>query len=135
MFKIFRKSLFLKVFSLSGLVSIALIYFLGSNLYSRISDGIIDEKIAASISEGESAIQYAEYRFIVSGISTKTDYKELVGEVVNSGNLSARDSGREVVLMQVADRELKGIPAVTASNFLLPESIPSSLRKELQGNE
>jgi len=134
-FRIFRKSLFLKVFSLSGLVSIVLIYFLGSNLYSRISDGIIDEKIAASISEGESAIQYAEYRFIVSGISAKTDYKELVGEVVNSGNLSARDSGREVVLMQVADKELKGIPAVTASNFLLPESIPSSLRRELQGNE
>jgi hypothetical protein len=102
-FRIFRKSLFLKVFSLSGLVSIVLIYFLGSNLYSRISDGIIDEKIAASISEGESAIQYAEYRFIVSGISAKTDYKELVGEVVNSGNLSARDSGRVGVLMQVAD--------------------------------
>lgn len=135
MFKLFRRSLFLKVFTLSGLVSIALIYVLGSNLYSRISDGIFNEKIAASISEGEAAIQYADYRFIVSSTSSSTDFKALIAEVVNSGNLSARDSGREVVLFQTADRELKGIPAVTASNFLLPESIPNSLREKLKSDD
>ncbi|MEY3696774.1 MAG: hypothetical protein RJA41_424, partial [Actinomycetota bacterium] len=131
----FRNSLFLKVFTLSGLVSIALIYFLGSNLYDRISAGIIEEKISASISEGESAIQYAEYRFLVSGVSSSVNYKELVAEIVNSKNISARDSGREVVLLQSADREIKGVPAVTTSNFLRPESIPSELRKTVSGDE
>ncbi len=131
----FRNSLLLKVFTLSGLVSIALIYFLGSNLYDRISAGIIEEKISASISEGESAIQYAEYRFLVSGVSSSVNYKELVAEIVNSKNISARDSGREVVLLQSADREIKGVPAVTTSNFLRPESIPSELRKTVSGDE
>lgn len=135
MINYFRRSLFLKVFTVSGLVSIALIYFLGSNLYNRISNGIIEEKISASISEGESAIQYADYRFIVSGISSTTNYKELVTEIVNANNLSARDSGREVVLMQSANRELNGIPATISSNFLLPESVPLSLREKVATNE
>jgi len=46
---IFRRSLFLKVFTISSSISIALIYFLGSNLYNRIADGIFEEKITASI--------------------------------------------------------------------------------------
>ena len=63
LFNIFRRSLFLKVFTLSSIISIALIYFLGSNPYVRISNGILDEKIAASLSEAESAIQYADFTF------------------------------------------------------------------------
>lgn len=135
MINFFRRSLFLKVFTASGIVSIALIYALGSNLYSRISDGIVKEKITASISEAESAIQYAEYRFIVSRINTSSNYRELVTEIVNSSNLSARDSGREVVLIQNADREIKGIPAVTVSNFLLPNSVPTDLRKQVSADD
>jgi len=50
---IFRRSLFVKVFTLSSVISIALIYFLGSNLYTRIAGVIFEEKIAASISEGD----------------------------------------------------------------------------------
>ena len=119
----FRRSLFRKVFAVSGLISISLIYFLGSNRYNRIANGIIEEKIAASISEGESAIQYADYRFIISGLNSATDYDELVTEVINSTNLSAKDSGREVVLIQIQNREIKGIPAVSTSNFLKPSSI------------
>lgn len=123
--------MFLKVFTASGIVSIALIYALGSNLYNRISDGIVNEKINASVSEAESAIQYAEYRFIVSSINASNNYRNLVAEIVNSSNLSARDSGREVVLIQAANRELKGIPPVTVSNFLLPTSVPDYLRKQV----
>lgn len=132
--KLFRRSLFWKVFTVSGLVSITLIYSLGSTLYNRISNGIIEEKITASISEAESAIQYADYRFVVSGITQSVDYKALISEVVNSTNISARDSGREVVLLQSSDRELKGIPAVNTSNFLQAESIPESLREKIKSD-
>lgn len=128
----FRRSLFRKVFAVSGLISVSLIYFLGSNLYNRIANGIIEEKIAASISEGESAIQYADYRFIISGLNSATDYDELVTEVINSTNLSAKDSGREVVLIQIQNREIKGIPAVSTSNFLKPSSISKSFRNEVR---
>ncbi len=73
----FRTSLFRKVFSVSSIISIALIYFLGSNLYNRISDGIIDEKISAAISEGEAAIQYADYRFLIGSLNKNPITKQL----------------------------------------------------------
>ncbi len=131
----FRRSLFRRVFTISGLISIAIIYFLGSNLYGRISDGIIDEKVTASISEAQSAIQYADYRFIVSGVSSANDYKLLISEIVNSSNLSAKESGREVALLQSTDREIRGIPAISTSNFLEPSSIPPSFREKVRGSD
>ncbi len=131
----FRKSLFRRVFAVSGLISIAIIYLLGSNLYGRISDGIFDEKISASISEAQSAIQYADYRFIVSGVSTTTDYKSLISEIVNSSNLSAKESGREVALLQSSDREIRGIPAVSTSNFLEPSSISPQFRERVRSSD
>jgi hypothetical protein len=133
--RFFRKSLFRKVFTLSGIISITLIYFLGSNLFNRISSGIIDEKITASISEGESAIQYADYRFIIGSLGRSTDFKELVSEIVSSTNVSAKDSGREIALFNSNDRRAQGIPAVSTSNFLEPTSVPDGLRKKVQSDD
>ena len=93
---IFRRSLFLKVFTISSSISIALIYFLGSNLYNRIADGIFEEKITASIAEGDAAIQNADYRFIIASLNRSTDIASLVAELVNSSEVSAKDSGREI---------------------------------------
>ncbi|NCX51391.1 MAG: hypothetical protein EBW80_07005, partial [Burkholderiaceae bacterium] len=132
LFNIFRRSLFLKVFTLSSIISIALIYFLGSNLFVRISNGIIDEKISASLSEAESAIQYADYRFIIANLNPSTDMGALVEEVVRSTNLSAKDSGREIAFINSNGKEIRNIPPITTSNFLQPESIPSTFRAQVQ---
>lgn len=131
----FRRSLFRKVFTIAGIISITLIYFLGSNLYNRISSGIINEKITAAISEGESAIQYADYRFIISSLDRSTDFKELVSEIVSSTNVSAKDSGREIALFNSNNRKAQGIPAVSTSNFLEPRSIPGELRNLVQSDD
>jgi len=125
----FRTSLFRKVFSVSSIISIALIYFLGSNLYNRISDGIIEEKISAAISEGEAAIQYADYRFLIGSLNKNTDYKTIVDEIVKSTNVSAKASGREIALLSSTGKRLAGIPSRSTSNFLEPSSIPSELRQ------
>jgi len=132
---IFRRSLFLKVFTLSSVISIALIYFLGSNLYTRIADGIFEEKIAASITEGDSAIQNANYRFIIASLNRSTDIASLVAELVNSSDVSAKDSGREIAFFNSKDKEIRNIPAVTTSNFLEPASISDQLRSKVQKDD
>lgn len=132
LFNIFRRSLFLKVFTLSSIISIALIYFLGSNLYVRISNGILDEKIAASLSEAESAIQYADYRFIIANLNPTTDIGTVVEEVVRSTNLSAKDSGREIALINSSGKVIRNVPVISTSNFLEPNSIPSTFRAQVQ---
>ena len=132
---IFRRSLFLKVFTLSSVISIALIYFLGSNLYTRIADGIFEEKIAASITAGDSAIQNANYRFIIASLNRSTDIASLVAELVNSSDVSAKDSGREIAFFNSKDKEIRNIPAVTTSNFLEPASISDKLRSKVQKDD
>lgn len=134
MLGIFRRSLFLKVFTLSSAISIALIYFLGSNLYVRISNGIIDEKVNASLSEGESAIQYAEYRFIIASPSRSTDFAALVDEIVSSTNVSAKDSGREIAFISSNGKVKRNIPAISTSNFLEPSSISAAFRAQVQNS-
>ena len=66
---------------------------------------------------------------IVTGVSSEKDYRSLISEIVKTSNLSARESGREVALLQSEDRELRGIPAVSTSNFLEPSSIPAGFRE------
>lgn len=130
-FNFLRSSLFIKVFLLSSIISIALIYTLGSNLYVRISNGIIDEKINASLSEGESAIQYADYRFIIASLNRSTDLPALVDEIVRSTNVSAKDSGREIAFINADGKEIFQIPVISTSNFLEPSSIPSTFRAKV----
>ena len=98
----------------------------------RISSGIIDEKISASLSEGESAIQYADYRFIISTLNRSTDLVGLVDEIVRSTNVSAKDSGREIAFFSSNGKVIQSIPAVSTSNFLEPSSISRSFRAQVQ---
>jgi len=130
--KLFRRSLFLKVFSLTAVISIAFIYLVGSNLYGRITGGIFDEKIASAISEGRAAIQYAEYRFTIAGLNPKADYRALTEEVVKSANVSVQESGREVILLNARGVKAQSIPSVSTSNFLEPESVPEALREKIR---
>ena len=129
---LFRRSLFLKVFSLTAVISIAFLYLVGSNLYGRITGGIFDEKIASAISEGRAAIQYAEYRFTIAGLNPKADYRALTEEVVRSANVSVQESGREVILLNARGVKAQSIPSVSTSNFLEPESVPEALREKIR---
>jgi len=125
----FRRSLFLKVFSLSAVVSLVLITAIGSTLYNRLEDGIYKDKIASSISEGRAAIQFAKYRFTIESLNAKPNFSSLAEEIVKSTNVSAAESGREVVLIQAKGLKLRGVPASLTSNFLQPESVPKTFRK------
>jgi two-component system sensor histidine kinase MtrB len=131
----FRRSLFLKVFSISSVISIALIYFLGSNLYTRIADGIFEEKIASAIAEGDAAIQNADYRFIIASLNRSTDIASLVAEMVSSSDISAKDSGREIAFLNTSNKEVLNIPAVSTSNFLDPTTISEEFRKKVQADD
>ena len=132
--KLFRRSLFLKVFSLSAIVSILVIYVVGSTLYNRIRDGIFEEKIAAAISEGRAAIQFTEFRFNIASLNRGTNFAELTKELVSSTNVSAEESGREVALFNFKGQKVDGIPSRITSNFLKYSSIPQVLRDEVRSS-
>ena len=130
-----RRSLFLRVFVISSITAIAVISSIGSNLYSRLSDGIIEEKINSSIAEGSAAIQYANYRFIIGSVTNSTSPLKLAEEVVQSTNITAQESGRETILFSVNGKVEQGIPAEMSSNDLEPLSVPNSLRNDVRTHD
>lgn len=129
--KLFRRSLFAKIFAVSALTSIALIYIAGSQLYGRIEKGIFEEKISSAITEGRAAIQYMDYRLTIAQFDRNVKFAELTEELVKSSNISAEESGREIALFNVREEQIDGIPARSSSNFLKFSSIPESLRKKV----
>ena len=132
--KFFRKSLFLKVFALSAVVSIALIYILGSTLYNRISAGIIREKVNSSVTEGTSLITYAEYRFAFSALDPKVKISEITKEIVQSTKIKSEEAGRDIALININGVKKNGIDIETTSNFLQVSSIPQDLRKNVRNS-
>jgi two-component system, OmpR family, sensor histidine kinase MtrB len=128
----FRRSLFLRVFTVTSLISTALIYSLGSNLESRIERGIISEKESSSISEAKSVIQFATYKLTIGTLTSQRDLTAVVDEIVNSTDVGAEESGREIVLINYDGRAVEGIPTSIASNGFNSASITAELRNRVR---
>ena len=127
---LFRRSIFVKVFSISALASIALVYVVGSQLYGRIQDGIFEEKTKSAISEGRSAIQFIEYQFAIASFDRQTKFADLAQELVVNGSGTAAESGRETILLNSSGIQVDGIPPRLTSNSLRDTSVPGELRQE-----
>ena len=132
--KLFKRSLFLKVFALSAFISIVIIYLVGSTLFNRIRDGIFEEKVSSSISQGRAVIQFAEYRFYIASLDSKAKFSDIAQEIVSSTNVSAEESGREVILFNLDGKKIDGIPSRLSSNFLEFSSVPQVLRDEVRSS-
>jgi two-component system sensor histidine kinase MtrB len=128
----FRKSLFVRVFTATSIFSAALIYLLGSNLESRIENGIIEEKINSSISEANSVIQFATYKLTIGALTTPKDLPALAEEIVNSTEVGAQESGREIVLVNFYGQVVEGIPATSSTKYFSSNSVSADLRNKVR---
>mgnify|MGYP003328171056 FL=1 len=128
----FRRSLFLKVFTATSIVATALIYLLGSNLDTRIERGIISEKESSSISEAKSVIQFATVKLTIGTLTSQQDLTSIAEEIVNSSDVGAEESGREIVLMNYEGKVVAGIPATIASKTFNSNSISANLRNKVR---
>lgn len=130
----FRRSLFLRVFTVTSIISTALIYLLGSSLDTRIENGIIQEKINASISEAKSVIQFSTYKLTIGTLTSQRDLTAVADEIVNSSDIGAEESGREIVLINYDGKVVEGIPPVLTSNAFSSNSITANLRNKVRTN-
>ncbi|MBU6352603.1 MAG: hypothetical protein KJS67_01035, partial [Actinomycetales bacterium] len=128
----FRKSLFVRVFTATSIFSAALIYLLGSNLESRIENGIIEEKISSSISEANSVIQFATYKLTIGALTVPKDLPALAEEIVNSTEVGAQESGREIVLVNFYGQIVEGIPATSSTKYFSSNSLSADLRNKVR---
>ena len=132
--RLFRRSLFLRVFTVTSIVSTTFIYLLGSNLESRIERGIISEKESSSISEAKSVIQLATVKLTIGTLTSQQNLNSIAEDIVNSTEVGAEESGREIVLINYEGKVVEGIPATIASKTFNSSSISAELRNKVRTN-
>ncbi len=128
-----RDSLAVKVIFSTVLLSVVLFSLVGSALYSKFSDGILNVKLDSSIAETRSAIFNAQYRFSFVGKPNRAVIESIVKDLVaNSATISATVNGREVALLRSAPLGKGKFDFQSTSNLVPPSVIPEELRSRVR---
>jgi two-component system sensor histidine kinase MtrB len=127
-----RNSLAFKVIISTAIISLVVVWFTGSALNSRLADGIKQVNLNSAIVEARSTIFTAEYRLLFAENESEPQIQKIIDDVVSSATtFTSSENAREVVFLSspgnASNRNYE-----TASNSLLPSTIPQSLRNKVQ---
>jgi two-component system sensor histidine kinase MtrB len=127
-----RNSLAFKVIVFTATISLVVIWITGSALNSRLADGIRQVKLNSSLVEARSTIFTAEYRLLFAENESDRQIQEIIDNVVSSAtSFTSNENAREVIFLS-SPGNTSNINYETASNSLLPSTIPQSLRIQVQ---
>ena len=127
-----RNSLAFKVIVFTATISLVVIWITGSELNSRLADGIRQVKLNSSLVEARSTIFTAEYRLLFAENESDRQIQEIIDNVVSSAtSFTSNENAREVIFLS-SPGNTSNINYETASNSLLPSTIPQSLRIQVQ---
>lgn len=107
---------------------------LGSNLDSRIENGIIKDKVNTSILEANSVIQYVTYRLTIGTLTTPSELSVIAEDIVNSPEIGAQNFGREILLINVDGQVINGVPATLVTRGFDQQSISKVLRERVRSS-
>ncbi len=113
---------------------------IGTVIFLQIQSRIIDSSIESSISEAQSTITAAEFRFeliqnanpqSVTDQSLEEAFEQVMALSIARG---ATVSAREIALIKSPENELSDLDLSRTSNFVEPESISSELRELVESS-
>lgn len=131
-----RRSLALRVVATTSLLSLAVIWILGSALLTRVSDGLVDRRVDAALAEAASAVVQAQSRLDVVDSSDPLAVAAVVDQIVALLASGAGSAGlNEVALLRAPSTPEPAVPLDRASNLVEPESIPLALREAVVSSD
>jgi two-component system sensor histidine kinase MtrB len=124
-----RRSLALRVVATTALLSLAVIWILGSALLTRVSDGLANRRVDAALLEASSAVVQAQSRLDAVDSSDPLAVAAVVDQIVSLLASGAGSAGQnEVALLRAPTTPEPSVPLDRASNLVEPASIPDALR-------
>ena len=136
------QSLAAKVILSTLLLSLAVVWLIGSALYTQLSDGIKKVSLESSLADARSVFFSAQYQLLLVDGKKDSAIKAAVDEIISTSiNTGTTEGAREIILLKVFTR---GETAKNgrqpnfsfASNGLLSSTIPQDLRTEItKGDE
>ena len=127
-----RNSLAFKVIISTVILSLGVVWIIGSALNSRLASGIREVNLNSAIVEARSTIFTADYRFLLAQGEKDSVVQKVVDDVISSATtITSNENTREVVFIRSPGNTME-INYEIASNFLDPLSIPSSLSERVR---
>jgi len=127
-----RNSLAFKVIISTVILSLGVVWIIGSALNSRLASGIREVNLNSAIVEARSTIFTADYRFLLAQGEKDSVVQKVVDDVISSATtITSNENTREVVFIRSPGNTME-INYEIASNFLDPLSIPNSLSERVR---
>ena len=125
---LWRASLQFRVIVSTMLLGLIVVLLLGSYLYQRIADGLVNDRILTARAEATSQASAAQSRFDSAGRTDAVSLTQLAFDVVAQMASPGADQSREVILTRAKNNTgPASVPTVLSSDAGLP-SVPASLR-------
>jgi two-component system, OmpR family, sensor histidine kinase MtrB len=128
---VWRRSLQLRVVTATILLGVIVVTSLGTYLYYRISDGLVQDRVRATRAEAARAINDAQASFQAVSEFTPGALNSTASDVVQQ--LASVEDRRDVILLR--QRDQKGEAKVSdLSSGQVTKAIPDDLRKAVELN-
>jgi two-component system sensor histidine kinase MtrB len=125
---VWRSSLQLRVIVSTMLLGLIVVLMLGTYLYQRIADGLVNDRILTAQAEATSQARVAQARFDSAGRTDAASLTQLAFDVVGQLSSPGPDQSREVILTRALNNSgPASVPTVLSSDVGLP-SVPARLR-------
>jgi two-component system sensor histidine kinase MtrB len=122
-----RSSLQLRVIVSTMLLGLMVVLMLGSYLYQRIADGLVNDRILTASAEASLQTRAAQSRFDSAGRMDAVSLTQLAFDVVGQLASPGADQSREVILTRAGNNTGPAtVPTVLSSAVGLP-SVPARL--------
>jgi two-component system sensor histidine kinase MtrB len=129
-----RSSLQLRVIVSTMLLGLMVVLMLGSYLYQRIADGLVNDRILSASAEATLQTRAAQSRFDSAGRMDAVSLTQLAFDVVGQLSSPGADQSREVILTRAENNTgPASVPTVLSSAVGLV-SVPASLRDAIDAD-
>jgi two-component system sensor histidine kinase MtrB len=128
---VWRSSLQLRVIVSTMLLGLIVVLMLGTYLYQRIADGLVNDRILTAGAEAMKQTRAAQARFDSAGRMDSVSLTQLAFDVVGQLSSPGADQSREVILTRAKNNTgPASVPTVLSSDVGLP-SVPARLRSAI----
>ena len=128
---LWRASLQFRVIVSTMLLGMIVVLMLGSYLYQRIADGLVNDRILTARAEATSQARAAQSRFDSAGRTDAVSLTQLAYDVVGQLSSPGADQSREMILTRAKNNTgPASVPTVLSSDVGLP-SVPDQLRNAI----
>src|SRR5450756_1690754 len=121
---LWRASLQFRVIASTMLLGLIVVLMLGSYLYQRIADGLVNDRILSARAEATSQARAAQSRFDSAGRTDAVSLTQLAYDVVGQLSSPGADQSREMILTRAKNNTgSASVPTVLSSDVGLTLSL------------